>query len=217
MCGKFTRMRAWREVYAFYRHWTSNESVAPNAPIVATPMHTAPILRVNEAGEGVVADYRWGLPGANDKTPKLPRHIHARAETIDTLPTFAEAFALRRGLLLVDTFNEGEELPNGKTRQWTITPKDGGAVGIGVICETWRNGDQTLDCFVMATTPANALISRITDRMPAVIAPADWQVWLSGTVEQAKALLAPFDDAGSWEMEPQRTTRASDDPQRQLF
>ena len=49
--------------------------------------------------------------------------MHVRSEIVDTRRTFAHAF--RRGILMVHTFNEGEELPNGKTKQWVVTPNDG--------------------------------------------------------------------------------------------
>ena len=64
---------------------------------------------------------------------------------------------------------EGEELENGKTRQWVITPNDGEPVAIAVIFEEWRNGADSLLTFVMVTTPPNTLIARITDRMPAIL------------------------------------------------
>ncbi|MFA5955081.1 hypothetical protein [Hyphomicrobium sp.] len=47
--------------------------------------------------------------------------MHVRSETIDRRPTFDNAFAHGRVILVVHTFNEGEELPNGKTKQWVIT------------------------------------------------------------------------------------------------
>ena len=125
-----------------------------------------------------------------------PDHIHARAETIDTLPTFAEAFAHRRGLLIVKTFNEGEEVGK-KTVQLTITPNDGKPMAIAVIFERWEHDDGgELLTFVMVTTPPNPLIARITDRMPAVIQPGDWALWLGERPESLadiKALLVTQD------------------------
>ena len=100
--------------------------------------------------------------------------MHARAETIDTRPTFAEAFAERRGLVLVETFNEGEALPNGKTEQWVIRPKDRKPIAIAVIWEEWAGDTGSEATFVMVTVPPNTLIGRITDRMPAILRQEDW-------------------------------------------
>jgi len=66
---------------------------------------------------------------------RSPDPIHARAETIDTKPTFAEAFrGGQRGILLAKTFNEAPDIA-GPTVQHTITPGDLPAVGIAVL---WR-------------------------------------------------------------------------------
>jgi putative SOS response-associated peptidase YedK len=141
--------------------------------------------------------------------------MHARCETIDTKPTFAKAFAHSRGILMVHTFNEGEELPNGKTKQWVITPDDGQPIAIAVICEQWTNGVETLETFIQVTTPANALISRITDRMPAILPRDSWAAWLGETgasLAEVKALLRTFDDGGNWTMTEQAPAKPSRTP-----
>lgn len=141
--------------------------------------------------------------------------MHVRAETIDQRLTFAQAFATSRGILMVHTSNEGEELPNGKTKQWVITPNDGEPVAIAVIFEEWRNGPDALLTFVMVTTPPNALIARITDRMPAILSRETWPVWLGETdasTAETKALLQTYEDNGAWTMEPQATTRPARPP-----
>lgn len=141
--------------------------------------------------------------------------MHARAETVDRLPTFAQAFVSSRGILMVHTFNEGEELPNGKTKQWVVTPQDGQPIAIAVIYEEWHNGTETLETFVQVTTPANTLISRITDRMPAILPREAWATWLGETdapLAEVKALLRTFDDGGNWVMTEQASTRPPPPP-----
>lgn len=149
---------------------------------------------------------RWGFAGKDDAAPTRPKHMHARCETIERLPTFKSAFARARGILMVHTFHEGEELPNGKTKQWVITPNDRQPIAIAVVCEEWRNGPEVLQTFVQVTTPANVLISRITDRMPAILPRDVWPTWLGetdATLEEVKALLQTFEDDGAWTMAEQ--------------
>jgi hypothetical protein len=47
--------------------------------------------------------------GWPDRRPKasinIPRFMHAKSETIDVLPTFAESFRKRRGIAAVGSFN----------------------------------------------------------------------------------------------------------------
>ncbi len=208
MCGKFTQHSTWRDVHAFSQPLTLTG--APDELTVSTPMRFANIIRLNEAGEREVVSMRWGFAGKGDANPSRPKHMHARSETIDRLPTFANAFMHGRGILVVHTFNEGEELPNGRTKQWVITPNDDKPIAIAVICEKWTNGSEELDTFIQVTTPANALISKITDRMPAILQPEDWATWLGereGGLADVKAVLRTYEDGGNWTMTEQEPTR----------
>lgn len=54
-------------------------------------MRFANIIRLNKAGEREVVPMRWGFAAKGDKNPSRPKHMHARSETIDKLPTFADA------------------------------------------------------------------------------------------------------------------------------
>ena len=153
MCGKFTQMASWREVVAFSQPLTAIPE--DEAVTVSTPMRTARVLRLGEDGKRELAPMRWGFSKPENPSFK-PDHMHARAETIDTRPTFAESFAERRGLVLVETFNEGEEQPGGKTKQWVIRPKDRKPIAIAVIWDEWVGDAGSEATFVMVTTPPNA-------------------------------------------------------------
>lgn len=203
MCGKFTQMATWEEVVAFSQPLTAIPE--GGAVTVSTPMRTARVIRLGEDGRREMVAMRWGFSKPENPAFK-PDHMHARAETIDTRPTFAESFAERRGLVLVETFNEGEQLSSGKTQQWVIRPKDRKPIAIAVIWEEWAGDTGSEPTFVMVTVPPNPLIGRITDRMPAILRQEDWPAWLGETdasPAEAKALLRTFDDMGAWEMAQQ--------------
>jgi putative SOS response-associated peptidase YedK len=207
MCGKFTQLASWQEVHAFSQPLIINGA---EEVIVSTPMRFANIMRLKANGEREMVSMRWGFAGKDDTAPTRPKHMHARSETIDALPTFKHAFARARGILMVHTFNEGEELPSGKTKQWVVTPHDGQPIAIAVICEEWHNASETLETFVQVTTPANMLISRITDRMPAILPREAWPMWLGETdasQAEVKALLQMFEDGGTWTMTEQASSK----------
>ena len=221
MCGKFTQMASWAEVVAFSRPLTA---IPDGEPVtVSTPMRIAKVMRLGEDGARELASMRWGFSKPENPSFK-PDHMHARAETIDTRPTFSEAFAERRGIVLVETFNEGEALDNGKTQQWVIRPKDRKPIAIAVIWEEWVGDTGSEPTFVMVTVPPNPLIARITDRMPAILRQDDWGVWLGevdAPLKDVKALLRTFDDEGAWEMAEQAPAKsaktAKPKPQGELF
>jgi len=200
MCGKFTQFLAWRELRGFDDLASAGDGPAETA----TPMRFARILHCDESGARENVAMRWGFMGLKAANPSgKPEHIHARAETADTKPTFREAFAHARGILPVRTFNEGKEITPTKTEQHVITPRDGKPLGIAVLYERWtHSSEDDLLTFVMVTTPANTLVGTITDRMPAVLAPEHWAKWLGeepATPAELKALLQPFE--GEWDMD----------------
>lgn len=203
MCGKFTQMNTWEEVVAFSRPLTA---IPEGQPVtVSTPMRLAKVMRLGEDGGRELVPMRWGFSKPGNPSFK-PDHMHARAETIDSRPTFAEAFAERRGIVLVETFNEGEALPSGKTKQWVIRPKDRKPIAIAVVWEEWAGDAGSELTFVMVTVPPNELIGKITDRMPAILRQEDWAAWLGEderSLKDVKALLRTFDDEGNWEMTEQ--------------
>jgi putative SOS response-associated peptidase YedK len=134
---------------------------------------------------------RWGFPALNNFL--TPTHIHARFETIDSTQAFAPLFhGGQRGIVVMQTFNEGLELSNGKTEQWTIDPCDGIPRGFTFLWQGYEmegQRDPMLAC-VMVTVSASKLIAPITDRMPAIPEDADWATWLGeidATAKQVKA------------------------------
>jgi putative SOS response-associated peptidase YedK len=177
-----------------------------SAAEVVTPMRFAHVLCRGEDGTRQHLKMRWGLVPPWEKDPASgTRFLHARGESLDEKRTFKEAFLHRRGLLIVKTFNEGEEVSPSKTRQYIVTPRDGMPLAIAVIWERWNEEHAgALLTFAMVTVAANALISKITDRMPAVIHPDAWSKWLgeeAASDEDLKAMLVPSD--GDWDMAPE--------------
>ncbi len=74
-------------------------------------MRAAHVIRLNENGARETVPMRWGFIDRASVAPfARSRHMHARGETVDRLPTFAAAIAHRRGLVAVKTFNVGEEI-----------------------------------------------------------------------------------------------------------
>jgi putative SOS response-associated peptidase YedK len=217
MCGKFTQMMSWRELHEhadFLRPPDDSDERT-----VVTPMRFAQVLILDEVRSRRHVSMRWGFVDRHSKSPlDRPKHMHARAETVDRLPTFSEAFANCRGLVVVRDFNEGEEAGPTRTIQHTITPKDGRPLAIAVVYERWINdsGDELLT-FCMITTPANRLIGPITDRMPAIIPPEHWADWLGETgasLPRVKSLLVPAE--GDWRIEKAQRPRPPPKPDPQL-
>jgi putative SOS response-associated peptidase YedK len=224
MCGKFTQMASWAEVYAYASliGASANDSVR-----VFTPMRSNPVVHLDETGARRVTVMGWAFTDRKPQGRRIPKHMHARGETVHRLPTFADAFRFRRGITWVKSFNEGEEVdvlyddgaPNGKkwTRQWTYTPKSGEAAIIGVIYDTSNVGGGPEYEYVQVTTPANAVIGKVTDRMPLVLRPEDVAVWLGETdagEDEVRALIRTMEFGEGWDAAPEDPTKQPPRPRR---
>jgi putative SOS response-associated peptidase YedK len=203
MCGKFTQMMSWGDLVTI----SDLIGKSDGAKETVTPMRFATVITLDATGARKAVRMRWGLIPQWAKDPNVgTKHIHARAETLDSKPAFRDSFAKRRGLVVVKTFNEGKEIAPRKTEQHTIAPRDGLPIAIAVIWDRWSERNEgALLTFAMVTVDANKLISTITDRMPAIVRPDDWAKWLGeepASAVELKSLLAPFE--GDWDMGPEK-------------
>jgi len=218
MCGKFVQMMRWGALVTLADMVGASEGASETV----TPMRFATVIRLNAARAREAARMRWGLVPPSATDPNRSPFIHARAESVDERPTFADAFLKRRGLVVVSTFNEGKEITPSKTEQHVIMPNDRKPLAIAVIWERWGElHGAALETFAMLTVPANNLIGAITDRMPAIVEPDDWGKWLGeepASVAALKAMLKPIE--GDWTMQPEKPRRpqgAGTDSQLPLF
>jgi len=208
MCGKFTQQLRWRDVVRLSDLIGTVESESIET---LTPMRFAQVIALDGNGVRKSVPMRWGLvPSHAADAREAKPHIHARAETIDSKPTFRESFLQRRGVIVVSTFNEGQEV-GSKTVQYVCTPKDGKHIAIAVIWDRWSDGVANLLSFAMVTTPPSEIIATITDRMPALLEDSDWAKWLGeepATVEELKAMLR----VSSRDLDMERASKPSPPP-----
>ena len=203
MCGKFTAMGSWAQIYAYLNMFSVGEPVEGDREVTYRVMSNIPLLVWDkEAQQRRILVARWGFPDPKDY--RRPKPIHARAETIETTKAFRDAFlGGQRGIALVKTFNEAPDI-EGPTQQHRITPE----AHKTAIAYLWRKFDiglpQPLFACVMVTVPANALIATLpTDRMPAILDPGDFAKWLGeepASVDELKAMLKTVEGA-TWKME----------------
>ena len=192
MCGKIRAKRSWTATVDVAG---ARMAEADDETIALRVMANLPLI-VFDGGERMVLPMRWGFPDPKDW--RRPRPIHARAETIDTTPAFASAFRDgQRGIVLAESFNEAPD----SGAQHIVTPA--GPIGLAFVWRRFDIGGEALFACVMATVPANSLLMGLpTDRMPAVISPEDWAVWLgevAAPLALVKACLRTVDDV-RWTM-----------------
>jgi len=218
MCGKFTAMASWAEVVAFSQPLTvpardGGGKDENDYEVTYRPYSDLPVIVWDaEAKQRKVIAMRWGLPDL--KNFKKLKHIHARAETIDTTKAFAPLFTDgRRGIVLMKTFNE---TPPENSDQWTINPQDGRARGFAFLCQGYdiehRDGQrEQLRACCMVTVRANKLLtdtilkSDPDPRIPAILEDQDWATWLGENdppLDQVKSVLKTM-EGENWTIAPE--------------
>jgi len=122
--------------------------------------------------------------------------INARAETLADKPAFRNALKWHRCLLPADGFYEWKAVAGGK-QPYRIGMKDGAVFALAGLTERWLSPDgEVLDTCAIVTTPANALMGPLHDRMPLIIAPEDYARWLDRSIEDVADLLSPYPASG---------------------
>ena len=122
---------------------------------------------------------RWGFASTSATFGNRSAHIHAKAETVDTLPISAESFYRRRGLILARAQGHAAEFNLRKIQQHKLTSAEGKPTAIAVIWErSAHEGREDLLSFVVITTLSYNETGSNESRQPALIQPKDWAVWL---------------------------------------
>jgi putative SOS response-associated peptidase YedK len=136
----------------------------------------------------VLSLMRWGLIPHWADDPKIGyRLINARADTVATKPSFRSAFKQRRCLIAADGFYEWQKR-DGAKQPYLIRRADGEPFAFAGLWEHWHGADQEIESCTIITTDANDLMRPIHDRMPVILAPADYDRWLDPAVQKADLL-----------------------------
>jgi putative SOS response-associated peptidase YedK len=202
MCGRFTQQLSTSE---FARIFAAEPLVDdPGGRFNVAPMRTAAVVVARDDHRAIVA-YKWGLVPSWAKDPRIgSRMINARAETIATSPAYRASFGKRRCLVPVDAFYEWHRVGKGPSQPYVIRHADGSPLAFAGIWSSWRDPSapeaaDPLRTFSIVTTTANGILAPIHDRMPVVLGPDSWPLWLGTDVPgsgELIALLRPAPEAG---------------------
>ena len=170
--------------------WNPHYNIAPTQPV--------PIIRQNpKEPRRELSLVRWGLiPSWAKDMSGAAMMINARSETAVTKPAFRDSLTSRRCLIPADGFYEWQRW--GKVKQpFCFEVNDGGLFAFAGIWDRWKDpGGQWLkSCAILTTTP-NAVTSAIHDRMPVILDPDSYDLWLDPgmtNVEAVSQTLKPFD------------------------
>jgi putative SOS response-associated peptidase YedK len=123
--------------------------------------------------------------------------INAKAETVDKLPSFREAFEKRRCVVPADGFFEWRG-PKVRREPLWIHPADGALLLFAGLFEAWQpQPGEWRTTFTIITTAANRTMEPIHNRMPVILDEAGADYWMNSREPDSlslKRLLAPAPD-----------------------
>ena len=194
MCGRFTLTIDPADLRDAFPGLTFPESMAPRYNVAPSQL----VAVVANNGKNAVEFFKWGLVPSWAKDSSIGhRMINARAESLAEKPSFRAAYKRRRCLILADGFYEWRAIPGSKAKTPIyIRLKSGEPFAFAGLWEAWHpdQEDAILSCTIITTTP-NALMGKIHDRMPVILKPEAYPLWLDPaeqTPDKLGRLLKPY-------------------------
>ncbi len=197
MCGRYIlaqQAKFERELRLGRIHW------AFSARYNVAPSQSVPVVRVAEGvHEGVMM--RWGLiPFFAHGVPTKYSTINATIEKLQTAPVWRGPWKRgQRCIQVAAGFYEWHLEADGRKQPYFIHLTDHEVFGFPGLWDRSTAADgSVIDSCALVTLPANELLRGIHNtgahpgRMPAILAPAEFDLWLEGSAPQAHAALRAY-------------------------
>lgn len=184
MCGRFTLTTTAQEIT---RHFgvevdmsiSSRYNIAPSQPILT-------ISKINP-DRRLINFMLWGLipSWVKNLASWKGNLINARGESLSEKPSFRGAFKYRPCLIPVTGYYEWTKAKQPYYFQVKKSP----LFALAGLWESWSNGEDELLTCTIVTTKANAKTLSVHHRMPLILQPHNYDLWL-GELDDRKQLLA---------------------------
>ena len=179
------RFQAWDEIEERPRY-----NIAPTQPVVTVRRELGTKTRK-------FTTMRWGLIPSWTKDMSIgTRTLNARSETVATRLAFRDSILTKRCLIPADGFYEWRKVGSLK-QPYCFEVGEGGLFALAGLWDQWKSPEgQIIErCTVLTTTP-NSVVADMHDRMPVIVAPDKYDLWLDPDVNDFDAIrdiLKPFD------------------------
>lgn len=196
MCGRYRLSRRRQIIEEYFDavsgedDWEPRFNIAPTQPVPVIRQHPKEPIRQ-------LSLMRWGLIPSWAKDPSVSAQmINARSETAATKPAFRDPLKFRRCLIPADGFYEWKRMPTSK-QPYCFEVNEGELFAFAGLWDCWKgsSGKAVETCSILTTTP-NAVTSAVHDRMPVILEPDTYDLWLDPGMRDMRVvsdLLKPFD------------------------
>jgi putative SOS response-associated peptidase YedK len=194
MCGRFTQKASSAELASLYGAIDRAELPGERYNVAPTQVVAAVVQREDAR---TIEALRWGLvPSWSERVTSSSRMINARAESLASSPAYRRSFAGKRCIIPADGFYEWARLPDGRRMPFYITA-EAGPLALAGLRATWHDPSAKSaplrSCTIVTTSP-NDSMAEIHNRMPVILSPETWALWLDPSTDPAdlQGLLRPF-------------------------
>jgi len=187
MCGRFAITLPTDAMAQLFTAGPANN--LPDVPNYnVCPTNQVHVVRRTDTGRNLVP-MRWGfLPLWYKSETAGPLLINARGETIAEKPAFRAACRARRCMIISTGFYEWTKSPTGARLPWYIHRQDAAPIAFAAVWQDWGQEEPQPTC-AMVTIAANQNLSALHHRMPVILEPKDWPMWLGETGKGAATLM----------------------------
>ncbi len=210
MCGRFTIAAEPEQLSDYFGVENTVPDFKPSYNI--TPSSAVPVICQTKGAERRLSMMRWGLIPHWTKEPSAKyKMINAKVERLGERQAYRGAYKHRRCLVPATGFYEWRT-ENGVKQPYFINLPDDELFAFAGLWEYWQGSKGMLYTFTIITTPANELIRPVHHRMPAILTPFFFNMWLDPTFTDTRALQALLDPYESDEMEMYRVSPVVNNP-----
>ena len=140
---------------------------------------------------------RWGLIPSWAKDMSIGnRTLNARSETVIKTPAFRESILRKRCLIPADGFYEWEKMGSVK-QPFCFEVGEGEVFALAGLWDEWASpGGEVIESCTILTTGPNSLVADLHDRMPVIVPPEKYDLWLDPDVTDfavIRDILKPYD------------------------
>ena len=150
----------------------------PTAVNVA-PTERLSVLREQNHQRSVESARWWLTPAWASEVSQKYAMFNARSETLATSRAFRKPFESQRAIVPVTSFIEWRK--EGDVKQPYLISSASGAFAMAALWEVWRGGDSPLLTCTLVTTAAAPAFKPWHHRMPVVLAPQEYDLWLDNS------------------------------------
>ena len=216
MCGRYSLITDKHQLGNFFSIVQNEVGSRYNIAPSYGPKNPAYTIHLNDHGQRELFCARWWLiPSCWKKSLKeLPASFNARVEDVAAKPFFRGSFCHKRCLVPATGWYEYQGPRGKKDAHYFHMPKHQPFAFAGLWDEWISPEGEVVESFAILTTEANDVARPIHNRMPVIISPDAFDVWLAPNElasDEAKILLRPYNR----ELHVYKTTGYSANPRHE--